>query len=190
MNFNFIPPSMISIILLLLIPATMVLGQTSPWGLFQQLCQTGRLATGPQCQGLLQGQQQPSTTTGTATATGTCPIGFLIQNGLCVPSATSTTTGTTSTTISQPIANAGPNQVVSQGSLVTLVGTGSSSNGGTIVSYLWVQTSGTPVSLNGANTATPTFTAPTAPTSLIFSLTVTDSTGAVSSPATVTITVS
>ena len=80
--------------------------------------------------------------------------------------------------------------MVSQGSLVTLVGTGSSSNGGTIVSYLWVQTSGTPVSLSGANTATPTFTAPTAPTSLIFSLTVTDGTGAVSSPATVTITVS
>jgi hypothetical protein len=139
-----------------------------------------------QCQGLLQGQQQPSTTTGTTTGTGTCPTGFLIQNGLCVPSATSTT----STTISQPIANAGPNQVVSQGSLVTLVGTGSPSNGGTIVSYLWVQTSGTPVSLNGANTSTPTFTAPTATTSLTFSLTVTDSTGAVSSPATVTITVS
>jgi hypothetical protein len=178
---------MISIILLLMIP-TMVFAQTSPWGLFQQLCPTGRLATGPQCQGLLQGQQ-PSTTTGTTTATGTCPTGFLIQNGLCVPS-TSTTTGTTSTTIAQPIANAGPNQVVNQGSLVTLVGTGSSSNGGTIVSYLWVQTSGTPVSLNEANTATPTFTAPTATTSLTFSLTVTDSTGAVSSPATVTITVS
>jgi hypothetical protein len=188
MNFNYLPISMISIILFLLIPTTVVFGQTSPWGLFQQLCQTGRLATGPQCQGLLQGQQ-PSTTTGTTTAAGTCPTGFVIQNNLCVPT-TSTTTGTTSTILSQPIANAGPNQVVSQGSLVTLAGTGSSSNGGTIVSYLWVQTSGTPVSLNEANTATPTFTAPTATTSLTFSLTVTDSTGAVSSPATVTITVS
>jgi PKD domain len=188
MNFNCLPISMISIILVLLIPTTVVFGQTSPWGLFQQLCQTGRLATGPQCQGLFQGQQ-PSTTTGTTTAVGTCPTGFVIQNNLCVPT-TSSTTGTTSTTTSQPIANAGPNQVVSQGSLVTLVGTGSSSNGGTVQSYLWVQTSGTPVSLNGANTATPTFTAPTEPTSLIFSLTVTDSTGAVSSPATVTISVS
>jgi hypothetical protein len=178
---------MISIILVLLIPTTVVFGQTSPWGLFQQLCQTGRLATGPQCQGLLQGQQ-PSTTTGTTTAAGTCPTGFVIQNNLCVPT-TSSTTGTTSTIISQPIANAGPNQAVSQGSLVTLVGTGSSSNGGTIVSYLWVQTSGIQVSLYGASTATPTFTAPTAATSLTFSLTVTDSTGAVSSPATVTITV-
>jgi hypothetical protein len=89
-----------------------------------------------------------------------------------------------------PIANAGPSQTVSQGSIVTLVGTGSfSPNGGTIVSYSWTQTSGTPVSLNGANTATPTFTAPTGTTSLTFSLTVTDSTGAVSSPSTVTVTV-
>jgi hypothetical protein len=171
-----------------LLSPPIVLAQVSPWSLFQQLCSIGRLATGPQCQGLLQGQQ-PSTTTGTTTtAAGTCPTGFVIQNNLCVPT-TSSTSGTTSTTISQPIANAGPNQVVSQGSLVTLAGTGSSSNGGTIVSYLWVQTSGTPVSLNGASTAAPTFTAPTATTSLTFSLTVTDSTGVVSSPATVTITV-
>ncbi len=90
----------------------------------------------------------------------------------------------------QLIANAGPSQTVSQGSLVTLVGTGSSSNGGTIVSYSWTQTSGTPVSLTGANTVTPTFTAPTVATSLVFSLTVTDSTGAVSSPSTVTVTAS
>jgi len=62
-------------------------------------------------------------------------------------------------------------------------------NGATIVPYQWIQTSGTPISLNGANTATPTFTAPTVATSLAFSLTVKDSTGAVSSPATVTVTV-
>ena len=49
MNFNFIPLCTISIILLL-IPTTMAFGQTNPWGLFQQLCPTGRLATGPQCQ--------------------------------------------------------------------------------------------------------------------------------------------
>jgi hypothetical protein len=62
--------------------------------------------------------------------------------------------------------------------------------GNSIVSYSWTQTSGTPVLLNGANTATPTFTAPTVATTLTFSLTVTDSTGAVSSPSTVTVTVS
>jgi hypothetical protein len=57
----------------------------------------------------------------------------------------------------------------------------------TIISYVWTQVSGTTVPVNGANSATPTFIAST---SLAFSLTVTDSTGAVSSPATVTITVS
>jgi hypothetical protein len=188
MNFNFLSLSTISIILLLVIPTTVVFGQTNPWSLFQQLCQTGRLATGPQCQGLLQAQQ-PSTTTGANTVAGTCPTGFIIQNNVCVPTTTSTTTGTTS----QPIANAGPSQTVSPGSQVTLVGTGSfaTTSGATIVSYSWVQTAGSPtVTLTGANTATPTFTAPTATTSLTFSLTVTDSTGAVSSPSTVTITVS
>ena len=61
--------------------------------------------------------------------------------------------------------------------------------GASIASYSWVQSSGTAVSLNGANTARAVFTAPTITTSLTFSLTVTDSTGAVSSPSTVTITV-
>jgi hypothetical protein len=80
--------------------------------------------------------------------------------------------------------------VVSRGSLVTLDGTGSSAqNGATIVSYSWVQTSGITASLSGANTVTPTFVAPTNSTILVFSLTVTDSNGAVSSPSTVTVTV-
>jgi len=83
MNNNFLPLSIMPIILLLLIPA-----------LFQRLCQSSGLATGPQCQGLLQGQQ-PSTTTGTTTAAGTCPTGFVIQNNFCVP-ATSTTSYTMS----------------------------------------------------------------------------------------------
>jgi large repetitive protein len=109
-----------------------------------------------------------------------------------VSSAATVTVMVSGSNINQPpVANAGPNQAVSQGSLVTLVGTGSTaSSGAMIVSYQWVQTSGTPVSLNGANTATRTFTAPTVATSLTFSLTVTDSNGAVSSPATVTVTVS
>src|ERR1700730_12519742 len=112
------------------------------------------------------------------------------DNGKQVVNQENQCTGT-SRLISQPIANAGPNQVVSQGSLVTLDGAGSfAQNGATIVSYSWVQVSGTTVSLNGANTAFPTFTAPIIATTLVFSLTVTDSRGAVSSPATVTVTVS
>jgi len=81
----------------------------------------------------------------------------------------------------RPIAIATPqSQVVSRGSGVTLDGTGSfDPNGGTIVFYSWVQTSGITVALNGANTATPTFIAPSISfgNSLMFSLTVTNSAG-------------
>src|SRR5947208_17166899 len=52
MNSNFLPLSTIPIILLLLIPTALVFGQTNPWALFQQLCQGGAFATGPQCQNL------------------------------------------------------------------------------------------------------------------------------------------
>ncbi len=212
MNFNFIPLCTISIILLL-IPIPMVLGQTNPWALFQQLCPTGRLATGPQCQNfftntntcptgsvLQNGICAPFTNTNTCptgsvlqngicapfTNTNTCPTGSVLQNGVCVPSTTPVQTA--------PIANAGPDQTVTPalGTTVTLVGTGSfaTTSGATIVSYSWVQTSGTSVTLNGATTANPTFTAPTVSTStpLTFSLTVTDSNGAVSAPDSVTIT--
>jgi hypothetical protein len=88
-----------------------------------------------------------------------------------------------------PIAITGPNQTLSQGSPVTLDGTGSHAitNGATIVSYSWVQTAGPRVDLTGANTARPEFTSPQQSTILKFSLTVRDSTGAVSSPATVSV---
>jgi K319-like protein len=93
----------------------------------------------------------------------------------------------------QPIANAGPNQIVNQGAIVTLDGTRSyDPNGGTIVAYSWVQTAGIPISLTGAGTATPTFVAPSvaADTILAFSLVVTNNNGATSNnPAIVYITV-
>ena len=81
----------------LLLSPPIVMAQASPWSLFQQLCSRGGLATGPQCQGLLQGQQ-PSSTTGTNTATGTCATGFVLQNNFCVPTTASTTTGTNTAT--------------------------------------------------------------------------------------------
>lgn len=63
-------------------------------------------------------------------------------------------------------------------------------DGGSIASYSWTQTAGSTVTLTGANTAKPTFTAPklTADTTLIFRLVVTDTDGgASSSPATTTV---
>ena len=100
------------------------------------------------------------------------------------------------TIISLPIANAGVSQAVSSGASVTLDGTGSTGsisilNGvqtqATIISYAWTQVSGTTVLLSGANSITPTFVAPiitNTTTTLSFSLTVTDSIGRVSAPAT------
>src|SRR3954469_19816928 len=69
------------------------------------------------------------------------------------------------------VAFAGPDQDVVQGKTVTLDGGGST---GAITGFSWNQTAGPSVSLTGANTKTPTFTAPTvaADTTLTFELTV------------------
>lgn len=59
-----------------------------------------------------------------------------------------------------PVANAGPDQTVVSGALVTLDGSGSSDSDGTINSYSWEQLSGTGVALSDTNAQKPTFTAP------------------------------
>ena len=81
-----------------------------------------------------------------------------------------------------PVANAGDDQTVLPGTVVTLDGTGSESDRRIpIATYAWERTGGTPgvtVTLTGADTATPTFTAPmpTGATDVehIFTLTVTN----------------
>jgi hypothetical protein len=178
--------------LLLLIPNSAVFGQ-SPWGMFQTLCPAGRLATGPQCQNLLTGNNIGTGICNNGfllslgmcvpTTTNTCPIGSVLQNGVCVPF--------TNPIQSPPIANAGHDQTVTEGFTVSLDGASSyaTTSGATIVSYAWTQTFGPTVGLNAATTASPIFTAPAQATTLMFSLTVTDSLGQVSSPNSVTITV-
>ena len=79
-----------------------------------------------------------------------------------------------------PVASAGANQSVASGAAVTLNGSGSDPDGDAL-SYAWRQTDDGPtVTLNGASSATATFTAPTvsARTTLEFQLTVTDNVGA------------
>ena len=79
-----------------------------------------------------------------------------------------------------PIADAGPDQTVNEGDLVTLDGSNSSDLGDGIASYLWEQTNGTPVTLSDPAAVQPTFTAPdVGPNgeSLIFQLTVTNNEG-------------
>ena len=85
-------------------------------------------------------------------------------------------------TISQnqpPTANAGPDQTVAAGALVSLNGTGSDPDNG-ISGWQWTQTSGTSVILSGAATTQARFTAPNVSTSsatLVFRLRTTDAGG-------------
>jgi hypothetical protein len=106
-------------------------------------------------------------------------------------------TGTDSVTVTvnaggggnvSPSANAGPDQSVDTGQLVTLSGSGSSDPDGTVASYAWVQTSGPTVTLTGSG-ANRTFT-PTVAGTYTFGLTVTDNLGAASAQDTLTVTAS
>ncbi len=88
-----------------------------------------------------------------------------------------------------PIANAGLDQNVNEGSLVTLNGSGSSDPDGNPLTFFWTQTAGPAATLSNSTSATPTFTAPqvSATTVLTFQLVVSD--GFLSSSDTVNITV-
>lgn len=79
-----------------------------------------------------------------------------------------------------PVADPGPdNRVIFEDTQIFLNGSGSTQTG--IKSYLWEQISGPTVTINNANTLSPSFTTPRvdAPTNLVFRLTVTAMCGAV-----------
>jgi GH18 family chitinase/chitodextrinase len=81
-----------------------------------------------------------------------------------------------------PTANAGADSIAVEGSVVSLSGSGTDTDG-TITAYLWAQTAGPAVTLSAANTANASFSAPqvSADTPLTFQLTVTDNQGATGS---------
>lgn len=81
-----------------------------------------------------------------------------------------------------PTANAGADQTVDEETTVILSGNGTDSDG-SITSYAWAQTTGTSVTINGAETATASFDTPTTTThlTLTFQLTITDNDGATAS---------
>jgi PKD repeat protein len=79
-----------------------------------------------------------------------------------------------------PVANAGPDQTVNEGDVVTLDGSSSTDADGTIVTFRWMQTMGTPVTLSDPSAAQLTFNAPAVGPDgeeLPFQLTVTDNAG-------------
>ncbi len=88
-----------------------------------------------------------------------------------------------------PVANAGNDFDVIEGTIATLDGSASFDTDGSIVSYAWVQTAGDTVTLNNANTVSPTFTAPSDGQVLGFSLIVTDNDGQFSLLDTVNVTI-
>ncbi|MCG9647768.1 glycosyl hydrolase family 18 protein [Vibrio brasiliensis] len=80
-----------------------------------------------------------------------------------------------------PIADAGLDATVTGPATITLDGSGSSDSDGSITDYNWTQISGTPASLNGSGSATPSVTldAVTQTETLTFQLSVTDDQGEV-----------
>ncbi len=87
-------------------------------------------------------------------------VAQLIVNDGFVDSAADTVVISTSNT--RPVANAGPDQTVTQGATVNLDGTGSSDANGDPLTFFWSLTTtpaGSSATLNGADTATPSFVA-------------------------------
>jgi hypothetical protein len=91
-----------------------------------------------------------------------------------------------------PTANAGPDQTVDAATLVALTGAASSDpDAGQTLGYSWTQTAGTPVTLSGAATVSPGFTAPDTAAAvsetLTFELTVSDGTDTDTDTVTITV---
>jgi hypothetical protein len=89
-----------------------------------------------------------------------------------------------------PVADAGLPFSVSVNALTTLNGSASSDPESQPLTFGWAQVSGTPVTLSSNSVVSPTFSAPALTGTLVFQLIVTDSLGAASAPAFVTVTVS
>ena len=139
----------------------------------------------------------PTTASPTFTAPSDLSANAALTFTLTVKDGVSSDTDTVTVTVTAgantaPTANAGADQTVGDGALVTLDGSGSSDPQNQTLTYAWSQTAGTTVTLSSTSIAKPTFTAPSSLSSdatLTFSLVVTDAGGLASQADTVTVTV-
>jgi hypothetical protein len=105
------------------------------------------------------------TTTLLMTVTGVSPT--TLNVGLAEIQAFGSATAPSGNT---PVASAGVAQSVALGAKVTLNGSASSDPNNLPLTYTWSQTGGAAVTLSGLTAEEPTFTAPTGPATLTFSL--------------------
>ena len=106
---------------------------------------------------------------------GTDSFTFKVNDGT-VDSSIDTATITISPINDIPIANAGSDQSVNPSTSVTLDGSQSSDVDGDSVTYSWIQTSGTPVTLSDDTIVNPQLSTPSSENTLSFMLTVSDGT--------------
>jgi hypothetical protein len=118
------------------------------------------------------------TTTGVAAPGTTLTFDLVVGDGTKLSVADQVGVRLNTVENNVPVANAGPNQTVDEQTLVALHGTGTDADNDSLT-FTWTQDSGPSVLLTGANTATPSFTAPEVPPGqqyfdLVFSLTAHD----------------
>ncbi len=135
----------------------------------------------------------PTFTSPLVSATETLVFQLIVNDGTVDSTADTVTITVNDIPVANvpPTANAGADQTVNEGVLVTLDSSASSDSDGTIASRTWTQTSGVSVALSSSTAVSPTFTAPSVSSTatLTFQLIVVDDDSASSTPDSVTITI-